>query len=106
MILFLLIFHQISFDNSKTWKLACKFNFYQATYTPTLPSTAKSIKDAFFLFGHQESVVWLENLTNNLYIRNLQLTKLDATSKKRLDDSQLFPALQPATLVSFIIYCY
>eukprot|EP00026_Physarum_polycephalum_P001994 Phypoly_transcript_01998.p1 GENE.Phypoly_transcript_01998~~Phypoly_transcript_01998.p1 ORF type:complete len:894 (+),score=143.30 Phypoly_transcript_01998:101-2782(+) len=76
-----------------TWKLASKFNIYLIA--------GKTLKDAgFCFFGDKESVVYLEN-SNNLYVRQLQLPKFDAT-KKRLEDSQLLPTFQSPVLVANI----
>jgi hypothetical protein len=76
------------------WKLASRFNIYLIA--------GKTLKDAGFCFGDKEFVVYLEN-SNNLYIRQLQLPKFDAT-KKRLEDTQLLPTFQSPTLVSFLIF--
>ena len=93
----------ICFDRIYMWRPSGKFNIYQLTITST-PIPGKTLKDAGFCFGDKEFVVYLENTTNNLYIRNLQLPKLD-TTKKKLDDSQLFPTFQAPTLVSYTFSC-
>ena len=80
------------------WKLSSKFNIYQLTFGNPI-GLGKTLKDAGLFFGDKEFVVYFENSTNNLYIRNLQLPKLDIT-KRKLEDSQLFPTFQTPALVS------